>query len=389
MKNKLTEVVWWESCITEHQVHTLNELSLLPDVMFRAFVLKHENNGRKKQGWNECDLSQIDAKIIPFFSSFFILKTLKHKRKCVHVFAGPFDSLSLTLGLFFSLLMNNRTYVLTEPYSPIGAELLNNGSAFKSMVLKTLRPLKYNVLWKLIRKNIEGVFAISPLAIKQLILFGVNKNKILPYAYFVPSTIPKTTSNITKSSFSPVKSLKIIFVGSLNYRKGLDIAIQALNKVNNDLNVILDIFGPGEIKVYPKLVNINYKGIIPFGRSQEEISKYDILLLPSRFDGWGVVVNEALLAGIPVICSNEVGAAGLVKKWHCGMTYDSRNVNSLVNLLVEFYNNKNLFLKEFREDVKCVQKIISPRNGAEYVINAIKSTQLNNVPQKNEWYERD
>jgi glycosyltransferase involved in cell wall biosynthesis len=35
----------------------------------------------------------------------------------------------------------------------------------------------------------------------------------------------------------------------------------------------------------------------------------DIFVLPSRYDGWGVVVNQALGAGLPIICSDAVGAA--------------------------------------------------------------------------------
>ena len=34
----------------------------------------------------------------------------------------------------------------------------------------------------------------------------------------------------------------------------------------------------------------------------------DVFVLPSRYDGWGVVINQALGAGLPVICSDQVGA---------------------------------------------------------------------------------
>src|SRR5437870_11248743 len=39
----------------------------------------------------------------------------------------------------------------------------------------------------------------------------------------------------------------------------------------------------------------------------------DLLVLPSRYDGWGAVINEALMSGIPAICSDNCGAADLVR----------------------------------------------------------------------------
>lgn len=388
MNSELTEVVWWESCLTEHQIHTLHELSCLPNVKLSAYVLKFENTDRKRQGWKECDLSLINTKLISTFLPFvFIGKILKNKRNCVHIFAGPFDSLWITLGLFFSLFINNRTYVLTEPYSPIGAELLDNGNILKSWLLKKMRPMKYKILWGLIRRKIEGVFAISPLAIKQLVSFKVDYNKILPYAYFVPSVESYSASDVNKHAKNSDENLKFIFVGSLNYRKGLDIAIEALDYINNP-KIILDIFGPGNVKnAFSKSSNVNYKGTIPFGLSQSKISEYDLLILPSRFDGWGVVVNEALLAGVPVICSNQVGASALIKKWNCGLTFDCSNIEGLIRQIESIFADKDKIIGRFHENILHVRESISPKCGAEYITSSIQCLENGITPQKDKWYD--
>ena len=42
------------------------------------------------------------------------------------------------------------------------------------------------------------------------------------------------------------------------------------------------------------------------------MSSADCLILPSRHDGWGAVVSEALMVGTPVICSDACGSAGVV-----------------------------------------------------------------------------
>ena len=60
---------------------------------------------------------------------------------------------------------------------------------------------------------------------------------------------------------------------------------------------------PAEVRA-----RITYAGF----QAPEELPRFfaqaDAFVLPSRYDGWGVVVNQALGAGLPVICSDRVGA---------------------------------------------------------------------------------
>ena len=75
MKNKITEIIWWESCITEHQIHTLSELSKLPNIKLSVFAERNEDLIRKEQGWKECDWTLIDIHLIPTYKYRFIIFT--------------------------------------------------------------------------------------------------------------------------------------------------------------------------------------------------------------------------------------------------------------------------------------------------------------------------
>lgn len=361
----------------------------MPNVEFAAYVQNIEIAQRKKQGWSTCDLSLIDAKMIPSAPFNFLTRTIRMKKDSVHIFAGPFDSLWITFGLVYSLLLNNKTYILTEPYSPIAAELLSTTSSSKNWILAKARPWKYRLLWALLRRKVKGVFAISPLAIEQLLLLGVSQEKIFPYAYFVPQCPRLSTKEEKGSGTSSKKHLRLVFVGSLNHRKGLDLAINAITALRKkNANVTLDVFGPGDdIDSYAWSSHICYKGRIPFGAAQSVIATYDVLLLPSRYDGWGVVVNEALLAGVPVLCSDQVGASTLIKKWQCGLTYDCLSEDALAKSISDLYEHKDTRLAEFRSRIKNdVRELLLPESGAKFIIDCIRSHQQGTSAPRNPWY---
>jgi glycosyltransferase involved in cell wall biosynthesis len=61
----------------------------------------------------------------------------------------------------------------------------------------------------------------------------------------------------------------------------------------------------------------------------------DIFVLPSRHDGWGVVVNEALGAGLPIIVSDRVGARDLVDNGHNGFVTRAGDVDELADALLQ------------------------------------------------------
>ncbi len=387
----MIDVFWWESCITDHQLYTLIELSRMPNVSLSTCVLRLENSERKKQGWVESDVSLINAELISNFRFSYILKKLRKNRSAVHIFAGPVDDFWMIFGLFTSILINNKTYALTEPYSPIAAQLLTDGNRVTNWMLAKTRPWKYKFLWAVLRKKIKGVFAISPLAVKQLLDFGLDSQKLFPFAYFVPpaNLLPNALLKLdTLTNFKSIP-LRVVFVGSITPTKGLDLAVDAIRQlVNMEFDITLDVFGPGEkINISSKSPAVIYKGIIPFGLAQSKIAEYDLLLLPSRYDGWGVVVNEALLAGVPVVCSNQVGASGLVKKWGCGATYDNAKENELVELLGDICTNKDKRLSAWKASIPDVIEAILPKSGAKYLVDCINGNMLGSPSIRDNWYD--
>jgi glycosyltransferase involved in cell wall biosynthesis len=176
-----------------------------------------------------------------------------------------------------------------------------------------------------------ALLAISLRAVEQFKRSGLRDEQVFPFGYFVPSA-----SIVDQSNRSLGGAIRLIFVGSLLPRKGLDIAIAAVTCCQQQgLSVTLDVYGVGDVKKYitDESRGTTYRGTIPFGHAQAVIAQYDVLILPSRHDGWGVVVNEALLQGVPVIASENVGACCLVEANKVGAIFRNEDVVSLQQIL--------------------------------------------------------
>ena len=109
---------------------------------------------------------------------------------------------------------------------------------------------------------------------------------------------------------------RFLYAGKLVERKGVDVLIAAARSLlQNAEQFHLTVTGDGPLREqilglkasYPH--NIDYLGFKEIEEMPEVFGQADVLVCPSRYDGWGMVVPEAMAAGMPVIATRDTGAA--------------------------------------------------------------------------------
>jgi glycosyltransferase involved in cell wall biosynthesis len=204
------------------------------------------------------------------------------------------------------------------------------------------------------------------LAKEQFIHAGFNERAIFPFGYFI-----SRQNEVMAPKKNGGDGLKLVFVGALLKTKGLDIAVQAVETLyEKGFNVSFDIYGTGDPGLFfsPASACVRYKGVIPQGEAQKVIAQYDLLVLPSRHDGWGVVVNEALLQGVPVIVSDRVGAQCLIETSGAGMIFRHDDPDDLATEIESILNDINK-LKLLRQNALELAPQILPEIAAKYLLD--------------------
>jgi glycosyltransferase involved in cell wall biosynthesis len=104
-----------------------------------------------------------------------------------------------------------------------------------------------------------------------------------------------------------------LFCGQMIARKGVDTLLAAFQRLGTGARLLLvgseadlpQFLAPLPADVRERIV---YAGFQAPDELPRFFSQADVFVLPSRYDGWGVVVNQALGAGLPIVCSDMVGA---------------------------------------------------------------------------------
>lgn len=132
----------------------------------------------------------------------------------------------------------------------------------------------------------------------------------------------------------PVDCLKILFVGRWDKQKGLDILLSAMAGLGNDFHAFIvgtPVLGNGEHYVFPP--NTTCLGWLTASQIEFLLRRADVLVVPSRWEGFGLVAVEAMRAGCAVIASAVGGLPEIVEHNVTGILFDADSVSALVAVI--------------------------------------------------------
>jgi glycosyltransferase involved in cell wall biosynthesis len=266
-------------------------------------------------------------------------------------------------------------------------------SAFKKFARKRLMGFLYNRLCDL-------CLPIGTLN-KEFYLFqGVDRSRMftVPYTvdneYFTLAARQYAKPDLREELGLPHDKPIILFASKLLRRKRPMDLLRAFHRLQErGVNAALLFVGSGEREVELKnyarehqLFDVHFLGF----KNQSELPKYyamaDIFVFPSENEPWGLVLNEVMCAGLPVVASREIGAVpDLVHHGENGFIYDAGDVDQLSSYLKQLLDapEKRMLMAEQSRAIiaqwnyeSCVVGIVQALAALQAAANPIRKRQV-------------
>lgn len=212
---------------------------------------------------------------------------------------------------------------------------------------------------------------------------GFSSDKVLILPYGVDSS-RITSWDMSKEHAKTNHPFRILFVGQVLPLKGVHYLIQALTGLDIP-HVELVIIGRGDNeylrllnRLIPSKVTIQWLGHIPHMEIWQYYLESDVLVLPSLSDSFGLVVSEAMTAGLPVIVSENTGARDIIQDGVEGFIVPVQDAKGLQEKLAYMYEHpperremghaamgrvKDFTWERYRERLLDIYEVILDRTG--------------------------
>ena len=137
--------------------------------------------------------------------------------------------------------------------------------------------------------------------------------------------------------------LRVLYVGSLGQRKGLSYALDAVDYLGClvSLTLIGKVTAPQCSPLMAALEHHHWIETLPHSQILAQMRQHDVLLLPSLFEGYALVISEALSQGLPVITTPNSGGTSSVRDGIEGFIVPIRNSQAIAERLQQLADDRD------------------------------------------------
>lgn len=341
------KVTFWLESPSPHQAALIRNLADRPGLLVTVVAERPSSDRRKKMGWATGNFGKAAIYVAPTHEERLALES-ELLDSDVHIVTGVFSYPAIASTT--RRLLNASRVVLCQ------TERWDNRG-----VKGFLRFWRYKLrLAELARYQNAGVLAMGSSGVDSIVGAGFPRERTAEFGYFVDA-VPGLPSATRRG---------VVYVGELAAHKGV---MHLLDAAGGLVGVDLVFIGTGPLEercreLAKDMESVSFSGVVENSRIGEVIAEHSVLVLPSLYDGWGAVVNEALLVGTPVVCTEEAGASSLLNDVgpRRGFTVRAGDSQALRSSILSVVSAGGTTI-DHSDVMRWASEHISPAAGADYV----------------------
>ena len=324
---------------------------------------KHLGSFRKQVGWEDCDYPGVE---IIYLSDVdnptqCVADIVKNNPHAIHFYSGM-----MYQGKSWHLL---ERYVMPEKDTPIllGSELPGIwGNWYKKILRFCFLGIKNRIIVHKYAKRINALLPYGVTGVRKFHSYGWPLKQLFPYMYcprfqFLPPPPPRTGDTV-----------RFVYIGRFRFStKGVDLLMKAFDALTGK-NWTLDLVG-GHGEQREQVISwaehhpqVTFKGFCPSHEITTLLQNYDVAIVPSRFDGWNPIPNEAAAAGIGVIASDAAVSDEITFASGAGLVFPAGNYKALQQC-IETVLNKPQLSEEWKQKIVRYRDRVSPETVGKYL----------------------
>jgi glycosyltransferase involved in cell wall biosynthesis len=212
-------------------------------------------------------------------------------------------------------------------------------SLFRLLILRSLMPLTY--------RRANGITAVSQGVGREVEKICLLKSGSVNVIYNPVGEIPSGSDTLYGNLWGPEENLRILTVGELKRQKNHALLVEAISKIKDILPVKCVLVGDGELRgeLERQITRLSLGDIVQLvgysGEPEKWYATADVFILTSDWEGFSVVLVEALSAGLKVISTNcQSGPAEILDNGRYGTLVDVGNCDGLAKAILETKSKK-------------------------------------------------
>ncbi|MGA0133217.1 MAG: glycosyltransferase [Opitutales bacterium] len=352
---------FWQNMPTHHQAASLDALAELWPAPVTGVWCSRISEARRRLGWSEPATRHLAHRYLPADRPAWkkeVREVIDAHAEDIHVFSGigAYAPVTHALGLLSARPAPKMGLIVEMPVM-LGWR-------------RHLRHLKARYHYRRHYGRMGCVLTMGAAAREYYAQLGFERRRLFPFFYQTeaPAPAPRAAPAV----------LSLAYVGQINHRKGLDVLLEALARVA-DAGWTLTVYGDGPDRARAEKFavsaglagRVRFLGSVPSEEVLRRLPSHDLCIVPSRFDGWGMVVNEAIQSGVPVLVSDRAGSSELLAASHAGAVFPAGDPRRLAELIDARLRDRSLLDSERRAAAAFAPRL-APGEAARYLRDVLR-----------------